>query len=50
MAVECIDKAVKDAGENCGQQGKDGLDDADANLMIKLKFLTYKVLFSRSSG
>ncbi|CAF1924182.1 unnamed protein product [Brassica napus] len=43
MAVECIDKAVKDAGENCGQQGKDGLDDADTNLMIKLKFLTYKL-------
>ncbi|KAH0854504.1 LOW QUALITY PROTEIN: hypothetical protein HID58_069186, partial [Brassica napus] len=43
MAVECIDKAVKDAGEKCGQQGKDGLDDADTNLMIKLKFLTYKL-------
>lgn len=24
---------------------KDGLADDDANLMIKLKFLTYKVLF-----
>lgn len=24
--------------------GKDGLADEDANLMIKLKFLTYKVL------
>ena len=43
MALKSNDNAVKDASENSGQQGKDGLDDDDANLMIKLKFLTYKV-------
>lgn len=41
-----LNNAVKDASENGGQQGKDGLADEDANLMIKLKFLTYKVFFS----
>ena len=46
MALKSNDNAVKDASENSGQQGKDGLADEDANLMIKLKFLTYKVLFS----
>ncbi|CAH2038619.1 unnamed protein product [Thlaspi arvense] len=40
MAVKSIDNA---ASENCGQLGKDGLADDDANLMIKLKFLTYKL-------
>ncbi|CAH8386665.1 unnamed protein product [Eruca vesicaria subsp. sativa] len=45
VALKSLDNTVKDAGENCGQQGKDGLDDDDANLMIKLKFLTYKVIF-----
>ncbi|KAF8116240.1 hypothetical protein N665_0020s0092 [Sinapis alba] len=43
MTLKSLDNTVKDAGENCGQQGKDGLDDGDANLMIKLKFLTYKL-------
>ncbi|CAG7867414.1 unnamed protein product [Brassica rapa] len=43
MALKSIDSAVKDASENSGQQGKDGLADDDANLMIKLKFLTYKL-------
>ncbi|KAL1201941.1 tRNA ligase 1 [Cardamine amara subsp. amara] len=38
-----LNNAVKDASENGGQQGKDGLADDDANLMIKLKFLTYKL-------
>lgn len=28
---------------NNSTSGKDGLDDEDANMMIKLKFLTYKV-------
>ncbi|WZZ83844.1 hypothetical protein YC2023_104416 [Brassica napus] len=43
MALKSNDNAVKDASENSGQQGKDGLADDDANLMIKLKFLTYKL-------
>ncbi|KAL0865271.1 hypothetical protein Bca101_044389 [Brassica carinata] len=43
MTLKSLDKTVKVAGENCGQQGKDGLNDDDANLMIKLKFLTYKL-------
>ena len=51
MALKSIDSAVKDASENSGQQGKDGLADDDANLIIKLKFLTYKVFFlSRMSS
>lgn len=47
MALKSIDNAVKDASENDGQREKDGLADGDANLMIKLKFLTYKVIFSQ---
>uniref|UniRef100_A0A1J3K968 Uncharacterized protein n=1 Tax=Noccaea caerulescens TaxID=107243 RepID=A0A1J3K968_NOCCA len=43
MALNSIDNAIKDASENGGQQGKDGLADDDANLMIKLKFLPYKL-------
>ncbi|CAE5956836.1 unnamed protein product [Arabidopsis arenosa] len=43
MALKSIDNAVKDASENDGQREKDGLADGDANLMIKLKFLTYKL-------
>ncbi|KAJ0244827.1 tRNA ligase 1 [Hirschfeldia incana] len=43
MALKSLDITVKNAGENCGQQEKDGLDDDDANLMIKLKFLAYKL-------
>ncbi|XP_023644755.1 tRNA ligase 1 isoform X2 [Capsella rubella] len=43
MALKSIDNAVKDASENDGQRGNDGLADDDANLMIKLKFLTYKL-------
>ncbi|KFK43107.1 hypothetical protein AALP_AA1G080900 [Arabis alpina] len=43
MALKSIDTAAKDASENGGQQGKDGLADEDANLMIKMKFLTYKL-------
>ncbi|KAJ4866805.1 RNAligase [Raphanus sativus] len=39
MTLKSLDNTVKDAGE----KGKDGLDDDDANLMIKLKFLTYKL-------
>ena len=46
IALKSNDNAVKDASENSGQQGKDGLADNVANLMIKLKFLTYKVFFS----
>ncbi|KAL0732469.1 hypothetical protein Bca4012_008678 [Brassica carinata] len=37
MALKSNDNVVKDASENSGQQGKDGLADDDANLMIKLK-------------
>ncbi|XP_018490346.2 tRNA ligase 1 isoform X1 [Raphanus sativus] len=43
MALKSIDNAVKDASESSVQQGKEGLADDDANLMIKLKFLTYKL-------
>ncbi|CAN7096974.1 unnamed protein product [Brassica rapa subsp. narinosa] len=43
IALKSNDNAVKDASENSGQQGKDGLADNVANLMIKLKFLTYKL-------
>ncbi|CAA7026259.1 unnamed protein product [Microthlaspi erraticum] len=43
MAMNSIDDAIKDASENGGQQGKDGLADDDANLMIKMKFLPYKL-------
>lgn len=32
---------------SAGASGKDGLADEDANLMIKLKFLTYKVCVPR---
>lgn len=34
---------LKDVNGSNGTIGKDGLADEDANLMIKLKFLTYKV-------
>ncbi|KAG7536957.1 tRNA ligase phosphodiesterase [Arabidopsis suecica] len=43
MALKSIENAVKDASENDGQREKDGLADGDVNLMIKLKFLTYKL-------
>ncbi|CAK9174419.1 unnamed protein product [Ilex paraguariensis] len=33
---------VKDVNDSNGTSGKEGLADEDANLMIKLKFLTYK--------
>lgn len=36
--MNSIDDAIKDASEN-------GLADDDANLMIKMKFLPYKVFF-----
>ena len=34
---------VKNVNDSNGASTKDGLADEDANLMIKLKFLTYKV-------
>lgn len=37
------DAVFKTLNESNGASGKDGLADEDANLMIKLKFLTYKV-------
>lgn len=33
----------KNVKGNSGASGQEGLADEDANLMIKLKFLTYKV-------
>ncbi|CAN8311589.1 unnamed protein product [Cochlearia groenlandica] len=42
-SLENIDEAVKYGSEHGGQQVKHGLADEDANLMIKLKFLTYKL-------
>ncbi|XP_010542600.1 PREDICTED: uncharacterized protein LOC104815752 isoform X2 [Tarenaya hassleriana] len=43
VTLKSADNTVGDANENGGTQGKDGLADEDANLMIKLKFLTYKL-------
>ncbi|XP_010475570.1 PREDICTED: uncharacterized protein LOC104754968 isoform X2 [Camelina sativa] len=43
MALKSTDNAVKDASENDAQRGKHDLADDDANLMIKLKFLPYKL-------
>ncbi|CAI9770837.1 unnamed protein product [Fraxinus pennsylvanica] len=37
------DAVLKTMNESNGASGKDGLADEDANLMIKLKFLTYKI-------
>lgn len=37
------DAVLKTMNEGNGASGKDGLADEDANLMIKLKFLTYKI-------
>ena len=37
-------KSIDNASENDGRGEKDGLADDDANLMIKMKFLTYKVI------
>lgn len=39
---------LKDVNGSNGTLGKDGLADEDANLMIKLKFLTYKVCIIQS--
>jgi hypothetical protein len=36
-------KSIDNASENDGRGEKDGLADDDANLMIKMKFLTYKL-------
>lgn len=41
-AVEFSKETNAGSGAN-GESAKDGLADEDANLMIKLKFLTYKV-------
>lgn len=43
VAKDCVDLTnnVNDSNES----GKGGLADEDANLMIKMKFLTYKVHF-----
>lgn len=43
IEIARIGKDVKNGDDNNGTFTKDSLADEDANLMIKLKFLTYKV-------